>query len=172
MPLSSVQQFVQKHLDGLPMPTGIPNLTAYITPPTVDDFDGPRAYIWAGRMRAGRQTGPRINMYASGPGFKKLDWTIDVYLGYETTPDTPTNDTDFPGICDAVMSKLWTVTMPTFIDANGNPSATPPAGANSQILAVGEDFDFEYPPERVPATLRMLYFTARFGFNIYEAVQS
>lgn len=172
MPLSSVQQYIQKQLDGLPMPAGMPNLEAYITPPTVEDIDGPRAYVWASRMRARRQTGPRINAYATGPGFKHLDWTIDVYLTYETTPDTETVDVDFPSICDAVMTKLWTTTMPTFIDANGNVSPTPPAGSNSQIVAVGEEFDFEYPPERVPATLRMLYFTARFGFNVYEAVQA
>ena len=176
MPLSSVQQYVQKQLDGLEMPAGIPNLEAWITPPTVEDMDAPRAYIWASRMRARRQTGPRVNVYASGPGFKHLDWTIDVYLSYETTPDTDTKDTDFPGICDAVMTKLWTTTMPIFIDANGNTIAldgpTAPTDANSQILAIGEEFDFEYPPERVPATLRMLYFTARFGFNVYEAVQA
>lgn len=177
MPLSSVQQFVQKKLDGLAMPAGIPNLRAWITPPTLEDLDGPIAYIWAGRMRTRRQTGPRINLVAPGPGFKHIDWTIDVYMSYETTPDTNTVDTDFPSICDAVMTKLWTTTMPTFIDSNGNPlppipGGGAPPGANSQILAVGEEFDFEYPPERVPSTLRMLYFTAKFGFNVYEAVQA
>lgn len=177
MPLASVQLYVQKQLDGLEMPAGIPELTAYVTPPTVEDLDGPRAYVWAGRMRAKRQTMPRVNINTQGSGYKHLDWTIDVYLTFETTPDTDTIDTDFPQIIDAVMTKLWTTAMPVFIDDLGNVipgpyGPTAPAGARSQILQVGEDFEFEYPPERVPATLRMLYFVARFGFTVYEAVQA
>lgn len=42
----------------------------------------------------------------------------------------------------------------------------------TQLVAIGEEFELEYPPEKVPATLRMLYYTARFGFTLYEAPQA
>lgn len=159
MPLNSVQLYTQSLLDGLTIPGMSTPLTAYITPPTVEDLDGPHAYIWGGRLRGLRQTMPR------GPGFKHLDWTVDIYLVYETNPDSPTVDQEFPLVVDAVMTKLWTTTTPLFI-------TDPTTGVQSQLLNVGEDFEFEYPPERTPATLRMLYYSCRIGLNLYEAVQA
>ncbi|MER6350669.1 hypothetical protein ABT186_02135 [Streptomyces sp. NPDC001634] len=160
MPLNSTQLFVQGLLDGLPIPGSTQTLEAYITPPTVDELDNPKAYVWGGRLRGTRQSMPR------GQGFKRLNWNVDVWLTYETNPDGPSVDQEFPLIVDAVMNKVWTTPMnDTFI-------TDPTTGVKSQILAIGEDFDFEYPPERVPATLRMLYYTARLGLNVYEAVQA
>lgn len=159
MPLNSVQHFVVGLLDGLAIPGSSQTLEAYITPPTVDELDNPKAYVWGGRLRGTRQSMPR------GQGFKRLNWSVDVWLTYETNPDSPTVDEEFPLIVDAVMNKVWTTPLnDTFI-------TDPTTGVRSQILAIGEDFDFEYPPERVPATLRMLYYTARLGLNVYEAVQ-
>jgi hypothetical protein len=119
-------------------------------------------------MRGSRQTAPR------GQGFKHLAWTVDVYLSYETNPDSPTVDTEFPSIVDAVMAQLWSRTTPLFVDPAGNPvpPGTPPPPGATQVLNTGEDFEFEYPPEHVPATLRMLYYTARLGVDLYEAVQA
>lgn len=160
MPLNSVQLFVQGLLDGLAIPGSTQMLEAYVTPPTVDELDNPKAYVWGGRLRGTRQSMPR------GQGFKKLNWNVDVWLTYETNPDSPTVDQEFPLIVDAVMNKVWTTPLnDTFI-------TDPTTGVRSQILAIGEDFDFEYPPERVPATLRMLYYTARLGLNVYEAIQA
>jgi hypothetical protein len=159
VPLNSVQHFVVGLLDGLAIPGSSQTLEAYITPPTVDELDNPKAYVWGGRLRGTRQSMPR------GQGFKRLNWSVDVWLTYETNPDSPTVDEEFPLIVDAVMNKVWTTPLnDTFI-------TDPTTGVRSQILAIGEDFDFEYPPERVPATLRMLYYTARLGLNVYEAVQ-
>lgn len=160
MPLNSVQHFVVGLLDGLAIPGSSQTLEAYITPPTVDELDNPKAYVWGGRLRGTRQSMPR------GQGFKRLNWSVDVWLTYETNPDSPTVDEEFPLIVDAVMNKVWTTPLnDTFI-------TDPTTGVRSQILAIGEDFDFEYPPERVPATLRMLYYTARLGLNVYEAIQA
>jgi hypothetical protein len=130
-----------------------------VTPPTIEDLDAPTAYIWAGRLRIKRQTMPR------GAGFKHLAWMVDIYLAYETNPDSPTVDQEFPVIVDAVMNKLWTTQTPLII-------TDPVTGQESQLLNVGEDFQFEYPPERTPATLRMLYYSARIGMELYEAVQA
>lgn len=166
MPLNSVQQYVQGLLNDLPIPASTQLLEAYITPPVVEDIDRPKAYIWGGRLRGSRQTAPRTgNAIVNGrAGFKKLMWDVDVYLVYETVPDAPTIDQEFPLIIDAVLDKLWTTTMPVFI----TDSTT---GVQSQILAIGEDFDLDYPPEKLPATLRTLWYTAKLGVTIYEAVQ-
>ena len=160
MPLNSVQLFVQGLLDGLAIPGTTQTLEAYITPPTVDEMDSPKAYVWGGRLRGNRQSMPR------GQGFKRLNWSVDVWLAYETSPDSATVDQEFPLIVDAVMNAVWTTPMnDVFI-------TDPTTGVRSQILAIGEDFDFEYPPERVPATMRMVYYAARLGLNVYEAVQA
>lgn len=159
MPLLSVQEYVKGQLDGLIIP-GIPQaLEAYVTPPTVEDIDRPKAYIWGGRCRIQRQTMPR------GAGFKHLGWMVDIYLAYETNPDSPTVDQEFPAIVDAVFNKLWTTTTPLFI-------TDPLTGVQSQLLNVGENMEFEYPPERTPATLRMLYYSCRIGMELFEAVQA
>lgn len=159
MPLNSVQLYVKGLLDELQIPGLTVALEAYVTPPVVEDIDRPKAYVMASRGRVKRQTAPR------GPGFKRLDWTVDVYVTYETIPDSDTVDQEMPLIIDAICTKLWTTTMPLFIE-------DPTTGQRSQILQIGEEFDIEYPPERTPATLRMLYFVARIGFDVYEAVQA
>lgn len=159
MPLNSVQVYVQSLLADLPIPALDRNLEAYITPPTVEDIDRPKAYIYGARLRGQRQTAPR------GPGFKRLNWMVDVYLSWETVPDEPSVDQEFPLIVDAVLKAAWTTTMPLVI-------TDPTTGQKSQILAIGEDFELEYPPERTPATLRLLYYTARIGLDVYEAVQA
>lgn len=171
MPLNSIQLHCQSILDGLTIPGMTQTLEAFITPPPVDNLDRPKAYVWGARMRANRQTMPRG--VAPAAGFKKLTWQVDVYLSYETNPNpdpaappgTPDLDQEFPLIVDAVMAALWSATMPTFI-------TDPTTGLQSQLLAIGEEFDFEYPPEKVPATLRMLYYTGRLGFTVVEAVQA
>ncbi len=162
MPLNSCQIYVQGLLDGLAIPGQAQPLQAYITPPTVEDVDGPRAYIWGGRMRGRRQTAPRgIPPHA---GFKRLDWVVDVYLVDMELPDDPGLDQTFPVLVDAVMRQTWTTVMPTYI-------TDPTTGVLSQILQIGEDFELEYPPERTPATLRTLWYSCRLGLNVYEAVQ-
>lgn len=168
MPLNSVQQFIANQINGLEVPIGGTRpLEAYITPPTVEDLDRPKAYVWGGRCRGRRQTAPRTTsgIGTGKSGFKHLDWTVDIYLAYETTPDSVTADQEFPAIVDAVLAKLWTVPMPTFI-------TDPLTGLVSQIQAVGEEWDLEMLPERTPNTLRMLYYSARIGMNVYEVVQA
>jgi hypothetical protein len=152
-------------LDGLPIPGTTQTLEAFITPPTVSDLNNPMAFVWGARLSVNRQTAPR------GPGFKTLKWIVDVYLAYETNPNSPTVDIEFPSIIDAVMAKTWVATMPTYIDSNGVPIQQEEPGS-SQMLSIGESHELEYPPERTPATLRTLYFGARIGFDVLEVVQA
>ena len=163
MPLNSVQMFVANEINNLQVPTIAKPIEAFITPPTVQEIDGPKAYIWGGRNRGRRQTMPRG--IAPAAGFKRLDWTIDIYLVYETTPDDPNIDQEFPLIIDAVLAKLWTTTMPQII-------TDPTTGQVSQIQAIGEEWDLEYPPERTPATLRMIWYSSRISMNVLEIVQA
>lgn len=174
--LNSLQLYVHSIIDGLVIPSTTEPLQAYITPPNIEDLDGPRAYVWGGRLRGRRQTAPRGG--AGQAGFKRLDWVLDVYLSYLTTPDSADIDQQFPLIVDAIMAATWAVQMPLIIDSQGQriPTGTgatqilPPG--SSQILSIGEDFELEYPPERNPGNLRMLYYTCRLGLDIYEAVQA
>ena len=176
MPLNSVQQYVHSIVNNLTIPSLTSPLTAYITPPMVEELDGPRVYVWGGRLRGRRQTAPRG--IGSGAGFKRLDWVIDTYVSYLTTPDSANIDEQFPQVVDAIMAATWAVQMPLIIDGQGQriptgmgATQTLPPGA-SQILSIGEDFELEYPPERSPATQRMLYYTCRIGLDVVEAVQA
>lgn len=173
--LTGVQLYVKNIIDGLVVTDGIPALQAYVTPPTLEDLDGPRAYVWGGRMRGKRQTAPRIkagHTIADGTsGFKHLAWVVDVYIVYESNPDMTSNDMDFPQLVDAVLTAYFTTQMPIFIDGLGN-TFTQPAAGLTQILGIGEDVELEYAPLHTPATLRMLYYSARLAMEVYEAVQA
>jgi hypothetical protein len=174
VPLNSVQLYVKGLLDGITIPgPGTESssiLQAYVTPPVLEDLDGPRSYIWGGRQRVRRQTMPRTqpnNVVTAG--FKQFDYTLDIYLSYLTNPNDALVDQEFPILVDTVLSTLWNTTMPVFIDSTGNVVSTGGTGI-SQILSIGEEWDLEYPPEKTPATLRMLYYTCRIAMYIQEAV--
>lgn len=169
IPLASLQLYCKNVLDGLLIPGATAPLVAYITPPTVSDLDGPVAIVQGARLRVNRQTAPRR------AGFKRLAWVVDVYLAYETTPDSETVDLEFPQIIDTVMAAFWKAPIPTFIGPLGDALGTAPdvlPDGSSQVWNTGEDMELEYPPERVPATLRMLYYAARLGVDIEEVVQA
>lgn len=165
MPLTSVQLYAQSVINQLAIPGTTQTVQAYVTPPTVSNLDNPVAVIEGSRLTGRRQTAPRTY------GFKHLAWVVDVYLAYLTNPDSPTIDTEFPQVIDAVMAAYWSVSMPLAIDGAGN-RVDPGTAGSSQILAIGEDFELEYPPERTPASLRMVYYVARLGLDVYEAVQA
>lgn len=165
--LYSVQRYAQGIVDGIVMPDGLPPLTAWVTPPVVEQADGPRAYTWGGRAHGSRQTAPRT------AGMKKIQWVTDIWLAFLDTPDDALANESFPKVIDAVLWAFFTTVMPVFIDVNGNavgPNATSPS--DTQIQAVGESWDLEYPPERLPMTARMVWYSARIGMDILEVMQA
>lgn len=177
LPLNSTQLYVKSLLDNLtiPGPPGQPSSTleAWIQPPVLEEATNPRAYIWGGRQRGKRQTMPRMkNGDPSTAGFKELDYTLDIYLSYLTTPDAPDADQEFPLLIDTVLAQLWSTTMPVFITSQGVVTSSGFGLGSSQILMVGEEWELEYPPERTPATMRMIYYSCRIGMDIREAVQA
>jgi hypothetical protein len=171
VPLYSCQLYVQGLLNNLPVPgvTG-QNLLAQIRPPTIQNLNGPVAFVWGGMLQVDRQSGPRGP--AGHAGFKHLGWEISTWIVYLTNPDAPTADTAFPQLLDAVMATMWSSPTTLLIDQNGVPTTQGSNPNVTQLLGVGEDFRMDYSPLHTPATNRMLYYSARFDWVIYEAVQA
>lgn len=166
--LDSVQQYCKGIIDGMPLPGVVPGpLTAWITPPVTEKISAPRAYVWGGRLRGRRQTAPR------GRGMMRLDWTVDVYVAYMSTPDKALQNEPFPKITDAILWQFMTTVMPVFIDVNGIPMGPNQVNpADTQIQAIGESFDSDYPPERTVSGPRMLWYVQRMGIDVVEVVQA
>lgn len=159
MSLNAVQLHVLSLLNGITVPGQSDTLTAYVTPPVVEALDGPRAYIWGGTGREQRRSAPR------GYGFKRVNWSVDTFLVYETDSESSDLDETFPLILDAVMGALRAAPMPTQL-------TDPTTGAVSQMTAIGEDFTIEMPPERLLSPPRLLYYAARVTTTVTEDVQA
>ena len=161
-----MEMYVQGLLDNLPMPGGLPPLTAWITPPALEQADGPRAYVWGGSVSVSRQTAPR------GAGFRKWPWTIDIYVAYMTTPDDGLATEPMAGIIDTVMTALGTTAMPLFVSAAGVPvGAAATSATDTQVLAIGENMKLQYPPEKMTAPMQMIWYTALIHADVLEVVQ-
>jgi hypothetical protein len=166
--LASTQLYVKGILDGLALPAAVPGpLVARITPPVAEKMKAPRAYVWGGRLRAGRQTAPR------GTGMKKFPWIVDVYLSYMDTPDDALKNEPFPRVIDTVLTAFMTTVMPVWIDANGVPVGPNAAsGTDTQIQAIGETFSLDYPPERTVTSLRQMWYTTLISMDVLEVIQA
>lgn len=159
MPLNSVQTYVKTTLNGLAVPGRTDLLIAYVTPPPVEPLNGTRAYIWGSRMSEKRGTFPR------GPGFKTLSWRVDIWLSMLEAASDANLDQAFPLLVDAVMTKLRTVEMPVYI-------TDPTTGQLSQLWSIGEDYEFEYPPELATATNRLMYYRCGITATVEEVIQA
>jgi hypothetical protein len=173
--LYSVQSYMRGLLDGLAIPGIVQPLDCMITPPAVQDMNGPHSYVSGGRVTSGRQTAPRKKHLGSTNtgGYKKAPWAVEIYVVYETNADNnPTLDAEFPVILDSIIDVLEDAQMPQWIDAYGNqiPTNTPIPGA-TQLDAVAETWTLDYPPERVPASLRMLWYVAMITVDVLEVRQ-
>lgn len=171
MPLNSVQLYVAGLITAanIIIDDGIPALDCWIVPPTLQNMNGPHAYVWGGRVSTSRQTMPRGVM----AGFKKYPWQIDVYVVFETVANriqNPNLDSQFPMLIDAITNIFSTTTMPGYIDTNGVFSTEPVAGA-SQIQHIGESWTLDYPAVHTPRTMKMSWFSANIVIDVLEVVQ-
>jgi hypothetical protein len=166
--LGSVQIYCKGIVDGLAMPQGVQGpMVARITAPLVEKVGPPKAYLWGGRVASSRQTAPR------GPGMRKFPWSIDVTLMYLDNPDNALANEPFPRVIDAVMWAFMTTKMPTWISKDGDvvgPNAE--TRTDTQIQAIGENFDLDYPPERTVTAQRQLLYVARLSVSVLEVVQA
>lgn len=143
MPINSTLLYVKSLLDGLAMPAGIAAMSAYITPPAVDEAPNgePRAYIWTPEWTESRnpERGGSVNRALTRPvpgqnpnsGVKALDHAIHIYIIYDQDSEDPSADSLFPMILDAISWQLRVSTDPAVV-------TDPSDGTISQLVDVGE----------------------------------
>ena len=147
------------------MPGQTQPIDAAIQPPPQEPLDGPLAYVWGGKMRSARQTMPRNRAGQVGSGFQVFQWTVDIYLSYETVSDTtnaPQVDQEFPLVVDAVIAALQTDPMPVFL-------IDPTTGVQTQLTSIGEQMTLTYPPEVTPGSMQLVYYSAKLSTLVVEA---
>jgi len=116
MTINATQVWIQQYINQLPLPGGIPPLTAYITPPDPnDEADIPAAYVWPStgdesRSNSGPMAGtvPRNTGPGTPSGWKSIAHSMDIWLVFFGQDDDPASDTLFPAIVDTVMARLRT----------------------------------------------------------------
>jgi hypothetical protein len=158
MGVNVVQLHAKSLLEGLPSPLYDKGLLTVITPPSPGDLDGPTAYVWATLGTNKRQTAPRR------AGFRKMMWTVTVWL---MSPDNATNpeaDSAFACLIDAVVTAFTTAEMPiSIIDPN--------SGQNYNFLAIGEQFTVTQSPVHGLANQQLFLYEALCEFTIEETSQ-
>lgn len=161
--MNSVNQYVAGLLNDLPIPGFPMALTAQVTPPPQQAIAGPLAWVGGARMTGARESMPR------GKGFKKLTWTMSVFLLLNTSPNPAANlppvDQQFALIADAVMACLWSTEMPKNIE-------DPQTGFVTRVVSIGEQFTLDAPPVHTDKPQRQLIYTARINFQVQELPQA
>lgn len=176
MPLNAIQQWLASDevLNGLQSPQYAPLnavVTSHIQSPDVLDLVDtggimrpvPFAFVWVNNGHEDRQTMPR------GQAWKKIKWRVQVVLQVVENPDDPLRATAFPLLIDQIRAFLGnpaTLSMPIII-------SDPVTGAQSQVLNVGEEIDYEvFIPDMIGAGGQALVRpAARLNLLIEEAVQ-
>jgi hypothetical protein len=175
MPLNTVQLHLKSILDQLPLPGGIGILQAFIQPLVVDtDAEDPVAYIWGShgnesrKAPSGSKPRARPGNLASG-GNKQLTHQVDIWLVYFESNEDPNGDSAFPSVIDAVMACLRNTEL---LDAVTIHAVDPVTGQLSDLLAIGEDMDWDYAGVRVTADQRMFRYDAQITCEVVEVIQA
>lgn len=142
MPLVTVQSFILSLLDGLPMPAGVPNANAYITPPDPRmNAKVPAIYIWPSDGQENRSpqlggTVPRNTGVNTPSGTKGIRHRLDIYITWFSAGSGRQQDARFPGIVDSVLFALRT--------SQPNPAylTDPNTGITSTVYNVGEEMSY------------------------------
>lgn len=159
MPLNSVQTHIKGILDGIQLPLGAGNLSAYITPPDPGNGMIPSAYIWGSVAEDVRRSMPRFQ------GFRVIKHEIDIWLIWFGPADDVNSDKAFPAIVDAVCEVLRTTPMPVLNKKD------PVTGQNSNIEMIAERLRWDYSPVHSVEDQRWLCYTARIICDVREQVQ-
>lgn len=132
MSIVAVQSFLLSLLDDLPMPYGIANATAFITPPDPRiQTSIPAIYIWPADGDENRSTElggtiPRNSGPGTPSGTKGILHRTDIYLTWTSGGSGTQQDPIFPGMVDAIMFALrFSQPNPVYItDPNTNLTST------------------------------------------------
>lgn len=157
MPLNSIQLHAVNLVDNLPSPLYQRNVVAYITPPNPGKLTGPAAYVWITQGTGSRQTAPR------GLGFRKMRWTVNVWLMSPDNSQNPKADSAFACLIDAVVQAFVTTPMPI-------PLVDNITGQKTQLLSIGEQFTIEQSPVHGLADQRLFLYEALLQFTVEEAI--
>lgn len=158
--MAAVQEYVKAQLLDLTLQSAAyprRSLDALITPPNPGFLDRPTAFIWGGHMRESRRT------FGRGYGFKKIKHDLRIYLVSIEDASDSTADTGFPSVIEAVLTKLRGVGVPTTI-------YDPTTNAQSQLLAIGEQFDVNFDALRTLQDQRLVRFLALITATVEESV--
>lgn len=141
MPIASTLSVVKNLLVDLPMPGGLPDMAAYITPPDPNtETQIPTAYVWPTEGEESRNadkagTVPRNSGPGTPSGDKGIEHSIDVYVVWFAADDEPDIDSLFPGIVDVVMA--------AFRFSRDPAQATDPyTGEQSTLIDLGENMSY------------------------------
>lgn len=157
MSLVAVQSHVKSLLMDLPMTGYSGTLVTYIAPPVPGDMSVPNCYIWGGTWTEARFTAPR------NYGFKKLLYTLSIWLFVAEDPNSEGVDTRFPALIEDVMHVLRTTEMPV-------PIQDPLTGTKSQLVSIGESMTVNYDTERTLADQRYVRMLALIEASIEEDI--
>jgi hypothetical protein len=132
MGIVSVQSYLLRILDNLPMPYGKPDARAYITPPDPRvQAKVPAIYIWPADGDENRSpelggTIPRNTGPGTSSGTKGIHHRMDVYLTWFSAESGQAQDPVFPAMVDAIMFALrFSMPNPVYItDPNTNLTST------------------------------------------------
>jgi len=159
MPLNSVQQYIRDQVNGLEFPiTQQATLAAFIAPPNPGDQITPLCYVWGAESDEVRKTMPR------GPGNKEITYRVDMWVYFTEDSDDELADSLFPVVIDTITSRLRT--MQTNIQITD-----PQTGAESGLVAAGENIKVDYAPARTLATEALMQYMARIIVEVREWVR-
>lgn len=160
MPLNTVQMHLQSVLDGTSMPYGDAPLNAYIAPPDPGNGMDPGLYIWGTTGDDSRRSFPR------GQGFRVIKHEVDMWLVWFGPSDSPTANTEFPAMLDAVCQVLRTTPMPVLNVPD------PVTGSISNIEMIAERLRWDYAPVHSLEDQRWWVYTARIICDVREQIQA
>lgn len=176
MPLSSTLLYIKNLINGLAMPSGVPNLVAYINPPAVDEEPQgePRAYVWTPAWEESRNperggTVPRaltrpIPGQPPNSGTKPIDHNVHIWVLYDQANDDPQADSLFPAILDTISWQLRVSLDPaTVVDTYD--------ATISALIDVGESINGQIEVDAL-ASQRMYKYSALMVVPVTELIQS
>jgi hypothetical protein len=170
MPIAGTLSVVKGLLVGLPMPPGLPNMAACITPPDPNtETQVPTAYVWPTDGDESRDpekagTVPRNSGPGTPSGDKGIEHSIDVYVVWMASDEEPDIDNLFPGVVDAVMAAFRFSKDPA-------QAVDPYTGQVSTLIDLGEKMSYRI-------TLRSLIeqaysrYDALVGLSVLEVIQA
>ena len=141
MSIVAVQSFILSLLNGLPMPYGVSNAQAYITPPDPRvKAKVPAIYIWPAEGRENRSaelggTIPRNSGVNTPSGTKGVLHDMDVYVTWFSGRFGKTAGPYFPGDCGC--NNVRAAVLP----AEPGPVPGPEHAGNQHDLQRGRDHD-------------------------------